>query len=81
MGGTSWSLINDPVNLLLLCAACHVWVENNRRVAIYEKWLLTSRWLAVDDPAAIPAPLRRRYGCAGESQVKRTEEPLNTRPF
>jgi hypothetical protein len=51
MGGTSRPDTNLPPNLVLLCPACHDWIERpGRAEARATGWLVT----AEKDPATIP---------------------------
>lgn len=47
MGGSKHPLINSPANLVLLCPACHLWVERNRTAAAISGWLLSNADAAV----------------------------------
>ncbi len=55
MGGTRWSGINLPSNLLILCGSattpggCHAFVEANRSASVAAGWLVLSR----QDPAHV----------------------------
>ena len=51
MGGTSDPAINSPANLVLLCLACHAYIESHRADA-YESGWLVRRW---QDPAEVTA--------------------------
>ena len=50
MGGTRDPAINDPANLVCLCADDHHWIETHRAEARADGWLV-SQW---GDPAATP---------------------------
>ena len=41
MGGTRNPAIHHPSNLVVLCRACHQWIELNRRVATEQGWLIS----------------------------------------
>ena len=43
MGGTRRPEVNEPSNLLHLCAECHRWIETNRREAEADGLLLKDR--------------------------------------
>lgn len=49
-GGTKDPRINLPSNLVLLCGACHRWVESHREDAREDGWLLRS----VAEAATVP---------------------------
>lgn len=49
MGGSRDSVTNSPVNLLSLCAACHLHVESHRAEALEFGWLVPQ----AGDPARI----------------------------
>jgi hypothetical protein len=49
MGGSSDPATNSPVNLVLLCRACHRWVESNRLAACAAGWLVRQG----QDPAVV----------------------------
>ena len=72
-GGTKDPRVNLPSNLVLLCGACHRWVESHREEARDDGWLLrsvaeaatapvVSTWgltrTLSDDGTAITDPLR-----------------------
>lgn len=50
MGGTRRRWVNQPANLVLLCARCHQWVELHRELAVEEGWLIPEGF----GPEAIP---------------------------
>lgn len=56
MGGTNWTGINRPSNLLILCGSattpgsCHHFAENWRASSVASGWLVLSRV----DPATVP---------------------------
>lgn len=54
MGGSHWSGINLPSNIMLLCGSgttgCHSIVETRRAAAVAAGWLVLSR----TDPATVP---------------------------
>ena len=52
MGGTRDPLINSPSNLVLLCQACHAWIEGHRTDAARDGWLLSR--LTSSSPASVP---------------------------
>lgn len=80
MGGSKWPLINHPVNLVLLCGACHRQVESYRQQARDDHWLLGSEWSGTTDPGLIPVPRRRRVGGSGHAQRNRGDQASSPRP-
>lgn len=63
MGGTRWSGINLPSNLLLVCGSgttlCHGVIENYRAGAVAAGWLVLSR----TDPATVAVLITRDRWC------------------
>lgn len=55
LGGTRDPHVNNPANLVALCAACHDAIERNRMRAYAAGWLLRDG----QDPAATPLFYRR----------------------
>lgn len=59
MGGTRWTGINLPSNLMLVCGSgttlCHGAIENYRAGAVAAGWLVLSR----TDPATAPVLITR----------------------
>lgn len=51
MGGSSRPWINQPQNLLTVCAVDHLWIESRRAEALDMGWLLKEG----DDPLDVPA--------------------------
>lgn len=43
-------MTNEPPNGVLLCTACHRWIESHREQALSEGWLVRQG----QDPGAIP---------------------------
>ena len=50
MGGTSREDTNHPSNLLVVCPACHTWIEANRLAALELGYLVRQH----DNPATVP---------------------------
>lgn len=50
MGGTRRPWVNQPANLVLLCASCHAWIESHRALAEERGWLVREG----TDPATVP---------------------------
>ena len=55
-GGTSDPAINNPTNLVAICAPCHLAIELGRADAYADGWLVHNS----DDPAAVPLRYRGR---------------------
>lgn len=61
MGGTRWSGINLPSNLMILCGSattpgsCHEFAETRRASAVAAGWLVLSH----EDPATVPVMITR----------------------
>ena len=57
MGGTRHEAINSPANLLLLCHACHAFIESRRVWAIADGYLIPQ---GGDDPRDVKVLYRDR---------------------
>lgn len=74
MGGSTRPGINEPANLVLLCAACHAHVESHREDAYTAGWLLHDR----DDPRLVPVELARGLTWLDDAGMYQSTPPSTT---